>query len=104
MTNKTAVWWSNTKQFIKRDWSSNPFRFFLEITAWVISIGCAITYAYTVPEIPFIPLYCAFITGCVIGAWCAYTRGSFGLFGNYTLLAVIDMTGLIKLLLIEVNK
>ena len=101
MTKAFGAWWSGTQQFIAKDWSSHPFRFCLEMTAWVISIGCAITYAYTVPNIPFIPLYCAFITGCVISAWCAYTRGSFGLFGNYTLLAIIDMTGLIKLILMK---
>ena len=32
-------------------------------------------------------------------AWCAYTRGSFGILGNYLILSIIDSIGLIKLLL-----
>jgi hypothetical protein len=32
-------------------------------------------------------------------AWCAYTRGSFGILGNYLILSIIDSTGLIKLLI-----
>ena len=104
MTKTFSVWWANTKQYVKKDWSSHPFRFCMEMLAWAISIGCSVTYAYTVPDLPFIPLYIAFITGCTISAWCAFTRNSFGIFGNYTLLAIIDMTGLIKLLVIEFNK
>jgi hypothetical protein len=49
--------------------------------------------------LPFIPLYMAFISGCLIMAWCAYTRGSFGILGNYLILSIIDSAGLIKLLL-----
>lgn len=99
MIDKIKNWWPKAKQFIKNDWQSNPLRFSLEMVAWAISIGCSLTYAITVPNLPFIPLYAAFITGCSISAYCAFTRGSFGIFGNYVLLATIDSTGLIKLLL-----
>lgn len=99
MVNKIGLWWIGAKQFIANDWYSNPLRFSLEMIAWTISIGCSLTYAITVPNLPFIPLYIAFITGCFISAYCAFTRGSFGIFGNYVLLATIDSTGLIKLLL-----
>lgn len=103
MKNKFLIWWGSCKTFVINDWNSYPVRFCLEMLAWTISIGCSITYAITVPNLPFIPLYAAFITGCSISAWCAYSRGSFGIFGNYLLLALIDSTGLIKLLLLENN-
>lgn len=99
MSEKVTKWWSNARRFIVNDWHSNPVRFVFEMIAWAISIGCSVTYAITVPNLPFIPLYAAFIIGCVISAGCAYSRGSFGIFGNYVLLATIDSAGLIKLIL-----
>ena len=99
MTEKVANWWSSARQFIVDDWQSHRVRFVFEMIAWAISIGCSLTYAITVPNLPFVPLYAAFILGCIISACCAYSRGSFGIFGNYVLLATIDSAGLIKLLL-----
>ena len=103
MTDTFLTWWQKCHAFVIKDWHSHPVRFCLEMLAWAISIGCSLTYAITVPNLPFIPLYAAFITGCAISAWCAFSRGSFGIFGNYLLLAMIDSTGLIKLLLLENN-
>ena len=91
-------WFRNTTEWVKADFKSWPLRFCLEMIAWAISIGCSITYAIMVPNLPFITLYCLFITGCSIYAWCAWTRGSFGMLANYMLLTTIDSMGLIKLL------
>lgn len=99
MTESVKSWWAGAKEFIVNDWRSHKVRFVFEMIAWAISIGCSLTYAITVPNLPFIPLYAAFIIGCTISAGCAYSRGSFGIFGNYVLLATIDSTGLIKLIL-----
>lgn len=94
-----AQWRIGLRDYIRHDWHQHPVRFCLEMTGWAISIGCSVVYAYTVPNLPFIPLYTAFITGCLIMAWCAYTRGSFGILGNYLLLSIIDSIGLIKLII-----
>jgi len=99
VTSRYAQWRDSIGDYVKNDWRENPFRFCLEMTGWAISIGCSVTYAWTVPNLPFIPLYTAFITGCLIMAWCAYTRGSFGILGNYLLLSIIDSIGLIKLII-----
>lgn len=92
-------WRSSVVEYVQQDFRAYPLRFCLEVLGWVISLGCSLTYAITVPNLPFIPLYMAFITGCLIMAWCAYTRGSFGILGNYVILSIIDSAGLIKLLL-----
>ena len=92
-------WRSHVGDYVRDDFKAHPFRFCLEMTGWAISLGCSLTYAIMVPDLPFIPLYAAFITGCLIMAWCAWTRGSFGILGNYLILSIIDSTGLIKLLL-----
>ena len=92
-------WRSSGGEYVQEDFRAYPLRFCLEVLGWAISLGCSLTYAITVPNLPFIPLYMAFITGCLIMAWCAYTRGSFGILGNYVILSIIDSAGLIKLLL-----
>ncbi len=89
---------SGTFNWIREDYKSNQFRFCLEVLAWAISIGCAITMASTVPTPPLIILYPIWITGCAIYAWCAYSRRSFGMLANYILLTTIDSIGLGRML------
>lgn len=98
MTSRFEQWRSNVVHFVRADFRAHPMRFCLELLGWIISIGCSVVYAVTVPNLPFIPLYMAFITGCLIMAWCAWSRGSFGILGNYLLLSIIDTAGLVKLL------
>jgi hypothetical protein len=85
--------------WIKDDWRSYPFRFIVEITAWAISIGCALTMALTVPNPPLMILYPLWIGGCTMYAWAAYTRKSFGMIANYLLLVTIDLIGLIRMII-----
>lgn len=88
-----------TWQWIKEDWQSSRTRFVVEILAWAISIGCAITMAVTVPNPPLLVLYPIWILGCSMYAWAAWTRRSFGMLANYLLLVTIDITGLIRMIL-----
>jgi hypothetical protein len=88
-----------TLDWIRDDYKSNRIRFYLEVLAWAISIGCSITMAVTVPNPPLLALYPVWIAGCAIYAWCAYTRRSFGMLANYCLLTTIDSIGLIRMLM-----
>jgi hypothetical protein len=88
----------NTYQWAKQDFQTWPVRFVLEITAWFLSIGCAITMAATLPHPPFLILYPLFITQCAIFGWAAWTRRSTGMVANYMLLVTIDVIGLARLL------
>lgn len=85
--------------WIRDDFRSHPFRFFVELVAWTISIGCSITMALTVPNPPLTILYPVWISGCAMYAWAAFTRRSFGMLANYILLTTIDSIGLIRMLL-----
>ena len=87
-----------TIEWIRNDYASNRFRFSIELFAWAISVGCAITMAATVPHPPLLVLYPIWITGCALYAWAAYTRKSFGMLANYILLTTIDTIGLIRML------
>jgi hypothetical protein len=87
-----------TLEWIQDDWHSNPFRFVVELLAWAISIGCAITMAVTVPNPPLLVLYPIWISGCAMYAWASYTRKSFGMLANYILLTTIDSIGLIRMI------
>jgi hypothetical protein len=85
-------------KWAERDYKEWPLRFVLEITAWVLSIGCSITMAITVPNPPFLILYPLFITQCAIFGWAAISRGSSGMVANYLLLVSIDTVALIRLI------
>ena len=87
-----------TFDWIKHDYTSNKFRFCVELFAWAISIGCSITMAFTVPNPPLLSLYPIWIVGCGMYAWAAFTRKSFGMLANYMLLVTIDSVGLIRML------
>jgi hypothetical protein len=85
--------------WINDDYKTHPFRFCIEILAWAISVGCAVTMALTVPNPPLLLMYPVWITGCALYAWAAYTRKSFGMLANYLLLTTIDGIGLIRMLI-----
>ena len=87
-----------TLEWIRDDYSSNKFRFGIELLAWAISIGCSITMAVTVPNPPLPILYPIWITGCSLYAWASWTRRSFGMLANYLLLVSIDSIGLIRMI------
>ena len=87
-----------TLDWIRDDYRTNSFRFFIECLAWAISIGCSITMAVTVPSPPLIILYPIWISGCAMYAWASWTRKSFGMLANYMLLVSIDTVGLIRML------
>ena len=87
-----------TLQWIKDDYHTHRLRFIMELVAWTLSIGCAVVMAGTVPNPPLVALYPAWIISCVIYAWCAWSRRSFGMLANYLLLVAIDTTGLVRML------
>jgi hypothetical protein len=96
------AFFQNTYQWAKNDFQSWPLRFVLEITAWVLSITCAIWMGMTLPNPPFLILYPLFITQCTIFAWAAWTRRSTGMVANYMLLVTIDVIALARLISISV--
>lgn len=85
--------------WIREDFRTHPFRFGIEVVAWALSIATSIIFAATVPHPPFFWLYPMWISGCVMYAWAAWTRRSFGMLANYVLLTTIDTIGLIRLVL-----
>jgi hypothetical protein len=87
-----------TVEWIRDDWRSHPFRFFIELLAWAISIGCSIAMALTVPNPPLLILYPIWIVGCAMYGWASYTRKSFGMLANYLLLVTIDTVGLVRMI------
>jgi len=87
-----------TFEWIRDDFKSNRIRFAIELLAWAISIGCAVTMALTVPNPPLLALYPVWIAGCALYAWASWSRKSFGMLANYILLTSIDTIGLIRML------
>ncbi len=90
---------SNIYNWARGDFKEWPLRFVLEITAWIMSIGCAVAMAVTIPNPPFLILYPIFIAQCMIFGWAAWTRRSTGMVANYLLLVSIDTVGLARLII-----
>ena len=99
MMNKAYETISGIYKWAKTDFKVWPLRFVLEIAAWFMSIGCAITMALTLPNPPFLILYPIFIAQCMIFGWAAWTRKSTGMVANYLLLVSIDSIGLGRLII-----
>jgi hypothetical protein len=89
---------NETLKWVRDDYSSNKFRFVVEVIAWVLSITCSLIMALTVPNPPLLLLYILWVSGCSMYAWAAFTRKSFGMLANYVLLTVIDTVGLIRVI------
>ena len=96
MINFISVAAANAWEYIRRDWSSNRVRFCAEVFAWACSVISAVIFAATVPDIPVVPLYTIFISGCCASAWACWTRRSFGLMANSAFLVIIDSIGLVR--------
>jgi hypothetical protein len=84
--------------WIRSDFESHPIRFVVELLAWAMSIGAAVLFALTVPNVPFVFYLCITISGCAMYAWAAWTRQSFSMLANYILLTMIDSVGLARVL------
>jgi hypothetical protein len=85
-------------RWIQEDWNSWPLRFVIECLAWCGSIGAALWFALSVPNVPFVPYLCVTIASCALYSWAAWTRKSFGMLANYLLLTTIDSIGFLRLL------
>ena len=83
----------------REDFKEWPLRFVLEISAWLMSILCAIWMGLTLPNPPFLILYPLFIIQCAIFGWAAWTRGSTGMVANYLLLVTIDGIALARIII-----
>ena len=88
----------NIAEWIGDDYRSHPLRFAIEMLAWAMSIGAAVLFAFTVPNVPFLVYLTITITGCGLYAWAAYSRRSFGMLANYLLLTTIDRDALFNFL------
>lgn len=88
----------NIYNWAKGDYKEWPTRFVLEITAWVMSLGCSLTLAAGATDPLFFWLYPIFIAQCAIFGWAAWTRKSTGMVANYILLVTIDLIGYIRLI------
>ena len=84
--------------WIERDFKSYPLRFIVETAAWALSITCSLVMAATVPNPPLIVLYPIWIMGCMMYAWAAWDRKSFGMLANYCVLVGIDSVGLLRMM------
>ena len=89
----------NIWAWIREDWKGHPVRFCLEVLCWLDSLACAIIVNTTVPNLPFLVLYPLWISGTLAYAWCAWSRGSFGMLVTFLMIASMDLFGWYKVLM-----
>ena len=46
--------WRKTIDFVKRDWYDHPARLCLEVFNWFLNVIIVVTFAATVPDVPFL--------------------------------------------------
>ena len=88
----------NIWDWIKEDWKTHPIRFCLEVACWINNLLIAIIFNSTVPNLPFLLLYPMWVGGSLTYAWCAWSRGSFGMLATGLMIASMDCVGWIKVL------
>ncbi len=91
--------WQGTKQYILRDWTSNPWRLVGEMYNAVTALATAIIFALTAPQVPYNVTYPLWLTGTVIMIFCGISRGSAGIVVMSTVMFAIDTVGYIRFLL-----
>lgn len=87
-----------TIDFIKRDWHSHPVRLCLEVLNWFLNIIVVVTFAATVPDVPFLLVYPLFFCCLSISIYSAWSRGSFGLLMTSLTIFLVDLVGYYRLL------
>jgi hypothetical protein len=92
--------WHKTVDFIRKDWHSHPVRLCLEIVNWLLNIVVVVTFAATVPNVPYLIVYPLFFGCLIISIYSAYSRGSFGLFMTSLTIFLIDLVGYYKVLML----
>ena len=92
--------WHKTVDFVKRDWHSHPVRLILEIFNWFLNVVVVVTFACTVPDVPFLIVYPLFFACLSISIYSAWSRGSFGLLMTSLTIFIIDLVGYYRLLVL----
>lgn len=86
------------KFYVNDDFQSHKIRFIIETLAWVLSVGCVVWMAFTVPTPPLKLIYPVWIISCSMYAWSAYTRKSFGMLANSVFMLIVDIIGLLRMI------
>lgn len=93
--------WHKTANFVWDDWNSRPIRLILETVNWALNFVIAMTFTFTVPNVPFLVIYPLFFTALSISIYSAISRGSFGLLMTSITMFVIDLVGYYRLLMLQ---
>jgi hypothetical protein len=88
----------NIWRWIREDWREHPLRFIIEVVCWLDSMACAVIVNTTVPNLPYTLLYPLWISGTLLYAWCAWSRGSFGMLITFLMIASTDIWGFTRIL------
>jgi hypothetical protein len=92
--------WAKTRDFIRKDWQSNPVRLSAEVVVWLLNIVIALTVSLTVPITDWSIVYPIIFVALSINIYSSISRGSFGLLMTTLTLVVIDSIGYYRILML----
>ena len=92
--------WAKTRDFIRKDWQSNPVRLSAEVVVWLLNIVIALTVSLTVPITDWSIVYPIIFVALSINIYSSISRGSFGLLMTTLTLVVIDSIGYHRILML----
>ena len=91
--------WQRTKQYVRDDWCSNPWRLMGESYNAVTALATAIIFAFMAPAVPYGITYPLWLSGTVIMIFCGISRNSFGIVSMSIVMTIIDTVGYARFLL-----
>ena len=91
--------WQRTKQYVRDDWTSNPWRLMGESYNAVTALATALIFAFMAPHVPYAITYPLWLSGTTIMIFCGVSRNSFGIVSMSVTMTVIDTVGYVRFLL-----
>ena len=88
-----------TIEWIKEDYTSNPFRFICEVIGMISNLIASLILMWYSPNPPMFIAYIFFLVATCFLMYGAFSRKSFGFTAMYLVYLAIDGIGFIKTLL-----
>jgi hypothetical protein len=89
---------NTTIEWIKRDWTENPWRLAAETYNAFTALATAIIFALMAPNVPYEITYPLWLSGTFLMIFCGISRGSVGIVTMSVVMTIIDVFGYIRFL------
>jgi hypothetical protein len=89
---------NTTMEWVKRDWTENPWRLAAETYNAFTALATAIIFALMAPNVPYEITYPLWLSGTFLMIFCGISRGSVGIVTMSVVMTIIDAFGYVRFL------